>query len=432
MPHRSLVSRRLPEQKMTKRTQAARPGPAQATVSTASRNDETNPRPAPLKVDLDKRIIISNFSTIQVTFSRSKVSYWGALCLLSRISTLDFHAISAPGRGDASSSRVEEHLQATLKRLKKLGIRPGTCIASALPQGPDAVTAAITAKLAQAKFASLPQSFSREQYQVLLLEADPKLLLMHSGAHPAREAARNLGIPVANVLRHFEAGIFTLEADIPAPWIPTPPLSWKKSRARGVPVVLIAPGPAYRRLANRLDATNHVIGITPPSLEHLPPPHTIEHIAAECVRILRRYRPQGPYALAGLRADGLVALEMARLLEEAGEKIMFVAMLDASELFSSPADSGLSALRRMLHRKRTHQHDPMGKAILQYRPTPWFGKILHLHPKTQSNSSEARLEWHQIAPHGIASYEAPAEMLAEPNIQVVATILAAELVQSVL
>jgi hypothetical protein len=351
---------------------------------------------------------------------------------LPQISTLDLHGISAPGRGEASSSRLEEHLRATVKRLKKLGVLPGACVASALPEGPDAATAALTAKLAQAKFAPLPPQASREQYQALLLETDPSLLLLHSGAHPARDAARYLGIPIANVLRHFEAGVFTLEADIPEPWTPPPPLAWKKSRSRGVPVVLVAPGPAYRRLANRLDATNHVIGITPPSLEFLPLPHSIEHIAAECVRILRRYRPQGPYALAGWRADALVALEMARLLEEAGEKIIFVAMLDAAALFYSSAESGLGALlRAVLHRKRTPPYDPMVEAIRQYRPAPWFGKILHLHPKAEPDSSEALLQWHQIAPHGFASYEAPAEMLAEPNVQVVATILAAELLQSV-
>jgi Thioesterase domain len=344
----------------------------------------------------------------------------------------DFQAISAPGRGELSLSRLEEHLQATLKRLKKLGVRPGACVASVLPEGPDAMTAEMTAKLAQANFAPLAPRASREQYQELLLEKDPGLLLLHSGAHPAREAARHLGIPVANVLRHFEAGIFTLEADIPAPWTAAPPPpSWKKPRPRGVPVVLIAPGPAYRRLANRLDATNPVIGITPPSLEHLPPPHTVEHIAAECVRILRRYRPQGPYALAGWRADALVALEMARLLEEEDEKVIFVAMLDASALFCSRSGSGLSALlRAVLHRKHTGPCDLMAEAIRQYRPAPWFGKILHLRPKVQSDSNDAHLEWRQIAPHGFASYEAPAEMLAEPNVQVVATILAAELVQA--
>src|SRR5580704_12604970 len=123
------------------------------------------------------------------------------------------HGITASGRGDLSSSRLQEHLHVTLKRLKKLGIRRGACVASVLPEGPDARTVAMTVKLADANFAPLPFQTSREKYQALLLETDPELLLLHSGAHPAREAARSLGIPVANVLRHFEAGIFTLEAD---------------------------------------------------------------------------------------------------------------------------------------------------------------------------------------------------------------------------
>jgi len=321
--------------------------------------------------------------------------------------TTSVEGITAPGRGDLTSSRLEEHLQATVKRLKKLGVRPGACIASALPDGPDATTAALAAKLAQARFVKLAPQSSFENCQALLLRMNPKLLLLHSGAHPAREAAHSLGIPVANLLRHFEAGIFTLEIDIQNP--AQPPPAWKH-RARGVPVVLIAPGPAYRRLANRLDATNPVVGITPPSLEHLPLPHTIEHIAAECVRLLRRFRPQGPYALAGLRADALVALEMARLLEEDGEKVVFVAMLDASRLFDS-------WFKKLFSKPR----DQMGQALRRYRPHPWFGKLLHLRPRGQS-------DWpHHLAPHGFASYDAPAEMLAEPHVQIVATILAAEL-----
>lgn len=345
--------------------------------------------------------------------------------------TISAAEITAPGRGNLCKSRLEEHLHATVKRLKKLGVRPGECVASLLPEGPDATTAAMTVRLARADFVPLASRASLEQYQSLLLRSDAKLLLLHSGPHPAREAARTLGIPIANVLRHFEAGIFTLEADIApaqtAHWEPPAP-AWK-SRQRGVPVVLIAPGPAYRRLANRLDAVHPVVGITPPSLEHLPQPHTIEHVAAECVRILRRYRPQGPYALAGLRADALVALEMARLLEEQGEKVPFVAMLDATSLFPSPASFLLRAFFSTMKRlgKTAAAPDRMAEALRRYRPRPWFGKILHLRAAGQPVSN---LGWRDIAPHGFTSYETPEEMLAEPNVQTVATILAAELLQA--
>jgi hypothetical protein len=357
---------------------------------------------------------------------------------LSEIPTIEempsVPGITASGRGDLSSSRLEEHLHTTLKRLKKLGIRRGACVASVLPDGPDAATIAMAVKLADANFAPLPFRASREKYLTLLLETDPKLLLLLSGAHPAREVAHSLGIPVANVLRHFEAGIFTLEADIVPPWTAKVPLSWK-SRGHGVPVVLVAPNPGYRRLANRLHATNPVVGITPPSLEHLPLPHTVEHIAAECVRILRRHRPRGPYALAGWRADGLVALEMARSLEEEGERVIFVAMLDASALFCSRTRSRFGNIigRALFSRESPLSQNLMGEALRQYHPQPWFGKILHLRPRGQSDSkhlADVRLEWRTIAPQGITSYEAPAEMLTEPNVQIVASILAAELIQA--
>jgi hypothetical protein len=349
---------------------------------------------------------------------------------LSPTSTFDVaHEITAPGRGDLSSARLEEHLQATLKRLKKLGVGAGACVACALPEGPDARTAAMAAELACANFAPLPAEGSIDEYQELLLKTNPDLLLLHSGAHPAREAGCALGIPIANVLRHFEAGVFTLEAELTPCWNQQWTMHWSgqpaepawKNQARGVPVVLVAPGSAYRGLANRLDAVHRVIGITAPDLEHLPLPHTIEHIAAECVRMLRRYRPHGPYALAGWQTDGLVALEMARLLEEEGDRVVLLAMLDASNLFRAPATSWLGRLLRPKYRPFS---DVMAEALRRYQLRPWFGKILHLRPSGKSDPPS------QIAPHGFVSYEIPAEMLAEPNVQIVATILAAELVRS--
>jgi Thioesterase domain len=346
--------------------------------------------------------------------------------------SISVESINAPGRGALNQARLDEHLQSTCKRLKQLGVRFGDSVASVLPEGPDAITArlAVTA-FSHANYSILEASRSREQYESLLLEIDPKLLLMHPGEHPSRDAARSLGIPVANVLRHFEAGVFTLEAAVaPARATEVPP-AWK-NRTNAVPLVLIAPGLAYRRLAKRLDARHPVIGITPPSLEHLPPPHTIQHVAAECVRVLRRFRPQGPYALAGWRTEGLVALEMARLLEEEGERVAFVAMLDASELFHAPVSRfrrAMYAALRVFRKKHTPGCPFMAEALRQYCPRPWFGKILNIRPFGESHSLHLnpRFEWRDIAPQGVESHQAPGEILAEPGMQTVAAILAAEL-----
>jgi hypothetical protein len=342
--------------------------------------------------------------------------------------------VPAPGRGIPTPARLEEHLHAIVKQLKKLGVERGDFVASALPEGPDEATARTAVTTAGAHYSPLDPQTSRAHYFSLMRLITPKLVLVHPATsahgHPARQAAGDLGIPVASVLRHFEAGIFTLETalNLPAPVVePATDLRWKV-RVRGVPLVVIAPGQAYLRLAHRLDPHNPVIGITAPGLEHLPGPHTIEHIASECVRMLRRYRPFGPYALAGWQGHSLVALEMARLLEEEGDKVVFVAMLDAAELFSEPAGKvrrALNAATRLLRKKHTPTCEHLAEALEQYRPRPWFGKILHLHSNQPVRDSW--FEWREIAPHGVASYEAPADMLSERSVQTVAEILAGEL-----
>jgi hypothetical protein len=285
-----------------------------------------------------------------------------------------------------------------------------------LPEGPDAGAARLAVTAAGAYYAPLIDYTLPEDFQSLLQSIDPQLLLTHPRSR-AGDAALFLGIPVANVLRHFEAGIFTLESVLsPSLASEIPHATWKPS-VRGVPLVLIASGFAYRQLANRLDASNPVIGITPPSLEHLPLPHTIEHIAAECVRMLRRSRPKGPYGLAGWETDGLVALEMARLLEEQGDDVVFVAMLDPSRLLNPPTGI-LHRVTRFFRRRWIPSCDFMAKALRQYRPRPWYGKILRICPAGET-ACDGWFEWNQIAPHGLISYEASTETLPE--------ILAAEL-----
>jgi len=337
-------------------------------------------------------------------------------------------SITAPSRGELSPSRLAEHLQSTVIRLRALGVRPGDLIASLLPEGPDAETL----RLALTAFPGANCAAIRHESE--LVETWPKLLLSHPGTHPLRQVASILGIAVVNVLRHFEAGVFTLEAAVSLPCageVPPPPHPhWKTP---GVPLVLIAPGSAYCRLAKRLDARNPVIGITPPRLELMPLPHSIQHIAAECVRMLHRYRPHGPYALAGWRAESLVALEMARLFEEEGEKVVFVALLDASFLFQPPSGRigrVLSSLKGFLRNEPKPFCEFMERALRQYRPVPWYGKILHIHPRGAPPPRQALFEWRDIAPHGLECFDAPGEMLAEPSVQAVARILASQFGQT--
>ncbi|HYZ16397.1 MAG TPA: amino acid adenylation domain-containing protein, partial [Candidatus Acidoferrum sp.] len=59
-----------------------------------------------------------------------------------------------------------------------------------------------------------------------------------------------------------------------------------------------------------------------------PPPSSIEEMAADYVTRLQRVRPRGPYRLGGFCSAGLIAFEMARLLERKGERVDRLVLID--------------------------------------------------------------------------------------------------------
>jgi amino acid adenylation domain-containing protein len=60
---------------------------------------------------------------------------------------------------------------------------------------------------------------------------------------------------------------------------------------------------------------------------HDVPPQTIEEMAAARLELVRQVRPHGPYVLGGFCNGGLVAFEMARQLEAAGERVSSLILL---------------------------------------------------------------------------------------------------------
>jgi len=82
-------------------------------------------------------------------------------------------------------------------------------------------------------------------------------------------------------------------------------------------------------LAQAMPREIHVIGFQYPGLdrktEYL---DSVPKLAAYFLNRLRFQQPHGPYQLAGTSFGGLVAFEMARQLEAAGESISFLGLLD--------------------------------------------------------------------------------------------------------
>jgi thioesterase domain-containing protein len=56
----------------------------------------------------------------------------------------------------------------------------------------------------------------------------------------------------------------------------------------------------------------------------------VETLARHHLEALRPVQPSGPYRLAGWSYGGLVALEMARQLEDEGQRVCFLALLDTA------------------------------------------------------------------------------------------------------
>jgi acyl-CoA synthetase (AMP-forming)/AMP-acid ligase II/thioesterase domain-containing protein/acyl carrier protein len=243
-------------------------------------------------------------------------------------------------------------------------------------------------------------------------------------------------------------------------------LPLQSNNGSGIPLILVFPGTEYVDLVRHLGPRRDVFGIRDIGIERLRAPRTIEQIATECVRRLRRHVPTGPYALAGWCASGIVALEVGRQLEEQGEDVAFVAIFDARDAFLPPmnpfrrtvvrswrfaqrmvffgeevrslwrrAANWNAGVRKAAGRFQKLAGDPSGVLVLalqHYQPKPWSGRTIHLwaveRPKGAFRNPE--FVWGHLSPAGFGFHEVPGDhdsMLREPNAKAIAEILGSEL-----
>ncbi len=94
----------------------------------------------------------------------------------------------------------------------------------------------------------------------------------------------------------------------------------------------------YRSLAHALDPQHTVYGLQPYSNKNHPILHTrFEEMAEVHIGTIRTIQSRGPYLLGGLCAGGLIAFEIARQLQRAGETVAMVALLDAADVAARQA-----------------------------------------------------------------------------------------------
>ncbi len=122
----------------------------------------------------------------------------------------------------------------------------------------------------------------------------------------------------------------------------------------------------YYALARHLGPDQPVFGLQTPGLDGRTQPFTrIEDLAAHYVQEVRAAGASGPFHLVGASFGGLVAFEMARQLELAGEDVGLVALLDSyAPGYASAGIEGSAmpqAMRGYVARIRFHLHSLLAK-----------------------------------------------------------------------
>jgi thioesterase domain-containing protein len=82
-------------------------------------------------------------------------------------------------------------------------------------------------------------------------------------------------------------------------------------------------------MARQLHPDQPVVGVQPPGLDGSEPLTSVESLASYQVTQIRRYRPKGPYLIAGHCAGGTLAFEVAHQLIALGEEVSFLALIGA-------------------------------------------------------------------------------------------------------
>jgi len=139
------------------------------------------------------------------------------------------------------------------------------------------------------------------------------------------------------------------------PYGSRPPLFW----VRG--------GPLFLSLANRLGPDQPFLGLHLPVADatRLPVPYRLEDIASALVTRLREVQPEGPYHLAGLCVNAVIAYEMGRLLEVQGQRVALLVMVDGQnpayyQDFSEESRTEVMAKKLKFHLRKLGQGGLLG------------------------------------------------------------------------
>ncbi len=247
------------------------------------------------------------------------------------------------------------------------------------------------------------------------------------------------------------------------------------------PLFWVRGGPRFRLLGQKLAGDRPLLGLDLPFTDgsRLPVPYRFEDIAALLIRAMREVQPKGPYYIAGLCVNAVIAFEIAQQLVRDGEEVALLAMLDAHNqaYYKNPFKDGrytarvryhlsnllkldagetssylmdrLDEARRKIERvawrlvsdhsadDRLHNTDSIvHPAFSRYEPQSYPGSIVLFQSSEWPKGPyfDFELGWKDLAGGGIESHAIPGDhpsMFLEPNVNLVAEKLKSHLEEAV-
>lgn len=229
---------------------------------------------------------------------------------------------------------------------------------------------------------------------------------------------------------------FLQEKAQPDQWSPLVPIKPSGSRP---PFFCVHPGGGnvlcYVQLSRWLHAEQPFYGLQAAGVDGIREPlASVEIMAREYVAAIRQVQPRGPYFVGGWSVGGVLAYEMAQQLVNAGERVATITILDSGILYTQALLTSLFAENSLLGLDILRQPFPIQlaafrrhsaaaclvphsadeqiaariyrvflaniRAILQYRPRPWQGRLdlLQANELIVRERFEPYREWLQIAP----------------------------------
>jgi amino acid adenylation domain-containing protein len=207
----------------------------------------------------------------------------------------------------------------------------------------------------------------------------------------------------------------------------------------------------YVALARHLGADQPVYGLQAQYPEDLEGEHSqaaVDDLATDYLEAIRAVQPQGPYQFVGMCRGAHIAFEMARRLDEAGQQVAFVGILDTWVLENTynrflyveyyarrlrsllrgklntsernPASSGDSSTKRLAN--PMHAYFP-GSA---FQPKTYRGRVsvFRIRKQPLNRIRDKELGWSKLAVGGVNLHYVPgrhgSSVLSEPNVRVLA------------